>query len=185
MVYDDPLYWDLEFYNNSQVDENYSNNDLNLNLNTNESLNLENNKYTNKECNNESCNNAVNEKIEDTKILNKSSISNMSSSSEFDSDLYSEYDSGNELDDPKDEDYEYYEESNNEDDYYYEYILPIVKKIDDHIKTRSKTKRKINLNEDNTQNEFLIKKNKNYLKNNKRKEFKNVWSRRLRQKLSY
>ena len=49
--------------------------------------------------------------------------------------------------------------------------------------TRSKTKAKTNPGNDKMLTEIIVKKNKNYLKNNKRKEYKNVWSRRLRQKL--
>ena len=37
---------------------------------------------------------------------------------------------------------------------------------------------------DKSLSEIIIKKNKNYRKNNKQKEFKNVWSRRLRRKIS-
>ena len=49
--------------------------------------------------------------------------------------------------------------------------------------TRSRTKAKTNPGNDKMLTEIIVKKNKNYLKNNKRKKYKNVWIRRLRQKL--
>tara|TARA_B100000927_G_scaffold262478_3_gene233409 strand:- start:4768 stop:5643 length:876 start_codon:yes stop_codon:yes gene_type:complete len=86
-------------------------------------------------------------------------------------------------DDAKDEDYEF-EESDEEQDFIYEYLT----KKSDKMKTRSKCKenksRKNNLNTENiTLRELIVNKNKNYVKRDKKKPFKNVWSRRLRQKL--
>ena len=56
------------------------------------------------------------------------------------------------------------------------------------MKTRSKRKenksRENNLNTENiTLSELIVKKNKNYVKKDKSKLFKNEWVRRLRQKL--
>ena len=85
-----------------------------------------------------------------------------------------------------DSDYEYDEEAehNSEDDEYeYEYEYKYYKKIDGP-QTRSKTKAMTNPGNDKSVSELIIKNNKNYRKNNKTKEFKNVWSRRLRRKLS-
>lgn len=88
-------------------------------------------------------------------------------------------------DEPYDEDYEF-EETDEEEDSKYEYVAPKRHKME----TRSKTKRKedksktSNLNTENiTLEELIVKKNKNYVKRDKRKSYKNVWSRRLRQKL--
>ena len=88
-------------------------------------------------------------------------------------------------DDPYDEDYEF-EETDEEEDSKYEYVA--LKR--DKMETRSKTKRKedksktTNLNTENiTLEELIVKKNKNYVKRDKRKSYKNVWIRRLRQKL--
>tara|TARA_X000000368_G_C23045576_1_gene718993 strand:+ start:816 stop:1634 length:819 start_codon:yes stop_codon:yes gene_type:complete len=87
-------------------------------------------------------------------------------------------------DDSKDEDYEF-EETDEEEDLNYEYLVNKNHKI----KTKSKSKKKENKSkktdsttENTTLNELIVKKNKNYLKRDKRKPFKNVWSRRLRQK---
>ena len=74
-----------------------------------------------------------------------------------------------ELDDEPEDEVEF-----NYEYYYKSYEAP---------QTRSKTKAKTNPGNDKMLTEIIVKKNKNYLKNNKRKEYKNVWSRRLRQKL--
>jgi hypothetical protein len=87
-------------------------------------------------------------------------------------------------DNSKDEDYEF-EETDEEEDLNYEYLA----KKNHKMKTKSKSKQKENKSkktdlttENTTLNELIVKKNKNYLKRDKRKPFKNVWSRRLRQK---
>lgn len=96
-------------------------------------------------------------------------------------------DDGEDEDDPMDEDYEF-EETDEEKDLKYEYLAPKNHKM----KTRSKTKCKEDkskvtsqaVNRENiTLQELIVKKNKNYAKRNKRKSFKNEWSRRLRLKL--
>lgn len=52
-------------------------------------------------------------------------------------------------------------------------------------KSRGNTNRKSSNSDENiTLEDVLVKKNKNYMKNNKRKSYKNVWTRRLRQKLN-
>lgn len=91
-------------------------------------------------------------------------------------------------DDPNDEDYEF-EETDEEEDYQYEYVT--YNHRHHKMNTRSKTTRKENkskLTSVNTENitleDIIVKKNKNYVKRNKRKEFKNEWSRRLRQKFN-
>lgn len=87
-----------------------------------------------------------------------------------------------EKDDDKDLDYKY-SSDNDERDHYYEYY-----KKEKRSKNHNKRKRTINpdVNLDNVSTDVLksvlIKRNKNYLKNNKSKPYKNVWSRRLRQK---
>ena len=99
--------------------------------------------------------------------------------------MESDEDDGEDEDDPKDEDYKF-EETDEEEDSKYEYVARKRHKMD----TRSKTKRKEDkskVNSLNTENvtleELIVKKNKNYVKRDKRKSFKNEWSRRLRQKL--
>ena len=52
-------------------------------------------------------------------------------------------------------------------------------------KYKGNTNRKSSNSDENiTLEDLLVKKNKNYMKNDKRKSYKNVWSRRLRQKLN-
>lgn len=86
---------------------------------------------------------------------------------------------------PTHEDYEY-KEIETEEDLQCKYVPPKNHKTE----TKSKRKRKEdkskrnNLNTENiTLEELIVKKNKNYVKREKKKLFKNVWSRRLRQKL--
>jgi hypothetical protein len=88
-------------------------------------------------------------------------------------------------DDGDDEDYEF-EETVQEEDSKYEYVARKHHKMDTRLKTKCKeNKSKVNsLNTENlTLEELIVKKNKNYVKRNKQKPFKNEWSRRLRQKL--
>ena len=103
------------------------------------------------------------------------------------------FESDEEQDDTNDKDYEY-KSDNDERDHYFEFYHR------DKKYKKNKKKRTINpdVNLDNVSSDVLkavlIKRNKNYLKNNKhkenkrkenkRKENKNVWSRRLRQKQS-
>ena len=98
-------------------------------------------------------------------------------------------------DENEDEDY-VFEETDEENDLNYEYLLENhhkmdkMDKMDKMLKRKRKennsklTKTKTTLNTENiTLQELIIKKNKNYVKRNKRKPFKNEWNRRLRQKL--
>ena len=75
------------------------------------------------------------------------------------------------------------EEELYDDKYSFEYYNKL-DSIQTRSKTNSKTKSKTNPGNDKSLNDLIIKKNKNYLKNNKRKEFKNEWTRRLRCKLA-
>ena len=91
-----------------------------------------------------------------------------------------------EEDDEDDEDYVYVE--SDEDEYSkYEYVSRKCHKMNTRYKTKfkeDKTK-ETDLNTENiTLAELLVKKNKNYMKRNKRKVYKNEWNRRLRVKLT-
>ena len=186
MIYDEPDYWDLEFdeeTTNQVIDETTNNENSETNYETNSETNYDTN-------------------FVDTILNDGDSVVSSDKEEEEDEDededeeYYSEDDSVNndgseeEQDDEKDEDYAF-EETDTESDYYYEYYQPVAKRVRHCMKTRSQKKRKYNpvssnLIIDNTElKELLIKKNKNYLKNNKPKEYKNEWSRRLRQKLAY
>lgn len=169
MVYDDPNYWQLEFYNDVLN---------NLNLNTNP---LQENEVVVNVLSDESSNSEVSENEE---------LNNVYSESDED-DVESEVD-----DLTKDPNYDIVE-SDKEEDYAYEYLIPTIKKMKKEIRSRSKAKAKAKFQELKTENEELkteneeLKKlllknnnyNKNYLKNNKRKSYKNDWTRRLRQKV--
>ena len=88
-------------------------------------------------------------------------------------------------DDPNDEDYEF-EETDEEEDSKYEYVAPKRHKMETRLKTKRKEDKSktTNLDTENiTLEELIVKKNKNYVKRNKRKSYKNVWTRLLRQKL--
>lgn len=146
MVYDDPFYWELTFYNNH------------LN-NFNSPNNIENDYF-----NLEQENNEVDDDYDDY--------------DDYDDDYY-EYYSGDEKDDSNDEDYENLDTDDEEDKpYEYEYLYS---KIDKKVTLKKKPKtNNDNDNHDKKITELLT--SKNYMKRNKRKEFKNVWIRRLRQK---
>lgn len=187
MVYDDPNYWDVEFYvkseNVAEQDYEYKNEVSNESYDNNQlSLNDEEDNYEVED--------------EDGEVFDYSYNEQESTSSEFDSDSYSEYESGCELDDPKDEDYNF-EESDNEEDVLYEYYKMDHNKHKHFTRSKSKKenkKRKFSVDaqkeiehlkeENDSLKALLIKNNKNYLKNNKSKSFKNEWTRRLRQKVS-
>lgn len=187
MVYDDPSYWDVEFYvkseNVAEQDYEYKNEVSNQSYDNNQlSLNDEEDDYEVED--------------EDGEVFDYSYNIEESTSSEFDSDSYSEYESGSELDDPKDEDYNF-EESDNEEDVLYEYYKMDHNKHKHFTRSKSKKenkKRKFSIEaqkeiqqlkeENDNLKAVLIKNNKNYLKNNKSKSFKNEWTRRLRQKVS-
>lgn len=168
MVYDDPYYWDLEFYEGYDID-NYENGE-------NEKITI---------------------KIEESNIPTPPPISlneeltNYENNLEKDEDSYSQdsFESDEENDDINDVTYEF-SDSENEEDQAFEYYIKYEKKKLNKSKKNSK-KRKFNeeveaLKKENIElKELLIKRNKNYLKNNKKKPEKNVWSRRLRVKTNY
>lgn len=189
MVYDDPSYWDVEFYVKLEedVEEDYEY--------KNE---VSNQSYENYEVEVED-EVEVEVEDEDEEVFDYSYTVEQatSSSSEFNSDSYSEYESGSEADNSKDKDYNL-EESENEEDVIYEYYKMDHNKSKHFTYSKSKKenkKRKFSVDaqkeieqlkeENDSLKALLIKNNKNYLKNNKTKSFKNDWSRRLRQKVSY
>jgi hypothetical protein len=148
IVYDDPDYWEVEFYD---YDKYYKNSHP-----QSESLQIslpEDDSTTNKD--------------EDENIDNE-----QSSCSSVESDYEEEED-----DIEKDPDYVYQDTDDELDiNYEYNYQLTYYQNFD---KKKSKTKKqKCNHNTDNDE----VYKNKNYMKRNKRKDFNNVWARRLRQK---
>ena len=188
MVYDDPSYWDVEFYVNLEedVEEDYEY--------KNE---VSNQSYENYEVEDED-EVEVEVEDEDEEVFDYSYNveQGTSSSSEFNSDSYSEYESGSEADNLKDEDYNLEETDNDEDVIYEYYKMDHNKsKLFTHSKSKKENKkRKFSVDaqkeikhlkeENDSLKAILIKNNKNYLKNNKTKSFKNDWSRRLRQKVS-
>jgi len=159
MVYDEPNYWELYFYNENNY---YSYNETDYTTPLKIEIEPVDNEVNNQVDNHESDSEEVN-----------------------DNELESNVD---EEDDLNDETYEF-EETDDEEDLAFEYYY---KKIDSpKYYTRSQAKNKRKFNEEFEQlkkevkelKDIIIKKNKNYLKNNKTKVVKNEWSRRLRQKL--
>jgi len=89
---------------------------------------------------------------------------------------------------PNHEDYEYKEIDEEEEDLMYEYVAPKNHKMETRSKRKSKEdKSKVTSHAVNTETitleNLIVRKNKNYAKRDKRKPFKNEWSRRLRRKL--
>ena len=159
MVYDEPNYWDLYFYNENKY---YSYNETDYTTPLKIEIEAVDNEVNNQVDNHES----DYEELNDTE--SESSV--------------------DEEDDLKDETYEF-EETDDEQDLAFEYYY---KKIDSpkyYTRSQAKNKRKFNEEFDQLKKEvkelkdIIIKKNKNYLKNNKTKVVKNEWTRRLRQKL--
>lgn len=181
MVYDDPYYWDLEFYEGDYI----------RNVDNVDNDNEENEKIT--------------IKIEESNIPSPPPISlneeltnyenvyenNEENQQEKDEDSYSQdsFESDEEKDDINDVSYEF-SDSENEEDQAFEYYIKYEKKKLNKSKKNNSKKRKFNeeveaLKKENIElKELLIKRNKNYLKNNKSKPEKNVWSRRLRVKMT-
>ena len=103
-----------------------------------------------------------------------------------------------EKDDAKDDAYEFVEsyededsnyeflESDEDEDSNYEYLFYNRNKMNTKTKKNNR-ENKSKATDENTENvtlvQLIIKKNKNYIKRDKRKPYKNVWSRRLREKL--
>ena len=166
MVYNDPEYWDVEFYEpRTQEEENAI--AQNLQEKFDEVEDDEDEEYYSEE-----------------KYWTAEA---QEAKERMESDEQEDEDHGEDEDDSKDEDYEFEEtDEDEEEDSKYEYVARKRYKME----TCSKTKRKENkskVNSLNTENvtleELIVKKNKNYVKRDKRKSFKNDWSRRLRQKL--
>lgn len=196
MVYDDPSYWDVEFYvkleEDVEEDYEYKNEVSNQSYDHEEEVEDEDEDEDQDKDEDED-----QVEDEDEEVFDYSYNDGGSTSSEFNSDSYSEYESGSEADNLKDEDYDF-EESENEEDVIYEYYKMDHNKSKHFTRSRSKKenkKRKFSVDaqkeiehlkeENDSLKALLIKNNKNYLKNNKTKSFKNDWSRRLRQKVSY
>lgn len=141
MVYDDPYYWNVEFYYHVHEHEHEDEHEDNI---ANQDLN------------------------------------------EIDNESYYDYESESEPDDAKDLDYEF-KETDDEIDRYYEYYDSYHTRLANKVKTvkKQQTNKNSESNDKNVVNlsDQLVKKNKNYLKNNKTKSFKNEWSRRLRRKI--
>lgn len=181
IVYNDPYYWDVMFHCDyvelcSEYSKYYENEEVKPTLYSVEDENaLVKDEDTN---DNDDTNEEENRMWGD--LPTKDDVSESGSSY---------YDESEDDDVENDPDYEYEEEDTNEDAKF-EYLYPIVKRIKYTIQTRSrKNKEKIRteqvtLKENLVLSDVQIRKNKNFAHANKRKEFKNDWSRRLRTKLT-
>ena len=172
LVYNDPVYWDVKLYNNENsnlVIESSEGSHETMNsvsLNTSSSPNLQ-------DCDSNANSNS---EYEDEQEWYYEEFDEYTDSSEEEDEEYEEDDVG------KDPDYEF-SETDTEEDNYYEYTNNRMRKLSNRVRTNKKQKH----NDDNVDNNemlvnLVVPKNKNYMKNNKRKSFKNEWSRRLRVK---
>ena len=172
MVYDDPKYWELEFYDNSEIDYDAIEKDCIYN-------------NVKKECDNE-------EKVSDNEYSDDFSKDEEDfkeeEEEEEEEDFKEDFKEDEEEDDDLNNDPDYiFEEDDDYQDKFYEYFNLMYKMVNN--KKHKTNKRKYNSEieklsyENNELKMLLVKKNKNYLKNNKSKDFKNEWTRRLRQKI--
>ena len=173
LVYNDPVYWDVKLYNNNE----------------NSNIVIESSEGSHETMNSVSLNTLSSPNLRDND-------SNVNSNSEYDDeqewyyeefDKYSEsceeeveeYDEDNVEKDP---DYEF-SETDTEQDNYYEYTNNRMRKLSNRLHVNKNQKHNDdNLDNNKTLVNLLLQKNKNYMKNDKRKSFKNEWSRRLRVK---
>ena len=195
MVYDDPYFWDLKFYEGDYIrnvdnvdNDNEENEKITIkieesNIPTPPPISL-NEELTNNENQEENKEENQKENQEENQKENQEE-----KQEEKDEDSYSQdsFESDEEEDDINDVTYEF-SDSENEEDQAFEYYIKYEKKKLNKSKKNNSKKRKFNeeveaLKKENIElKELLIKRNKNYLKNNKTKPEKNVWSRRLRVK---
>jgi hypothetical protein len=180
MVYDDPKYWDVEFYDNSEIDYDAIEKDCIYNS-------------VKKECDDEekvNLEHPPSHELDEEEVsdeVNEEDVSDEVDDEEVSDELDEE--EGEEGDDLKNDPDYVYEEEDESKDKFYEYFNLMYKMVKNKNKKEKTNKRKYNEEiekltyENNELKMLLVKKNKNYLKNNKSKDFKNAWSRRLRQKL--
>ena len=182
MVFDDPYYWDVEFadtskYNNRQYSDtntyDYSNNESYVPKSPTPSERSDNESYVP----NDYSNNESYVPKSPTPSERASCTTEYLESEEEEEEDYEEEDDVN-----KDSDY-VYESDDNELDYEYEYCSyndNYFDKLDKSRGKKQKTKNKVH--EETEVDDVAVVINKNYMKKNKRKDFKNAWVRRLRQK---
>lgn len=193
MVYDDPDYWDLEFYesNNKHLVGESSKN-VEINIEKPEEVYCDKNEEMIKQEDESSEFDSENDVDSDPQFesANEEHEDEEHEDEEHEDEAEEEFDSGSEQDDLRDLDYDY-EEPDETLDKKYEYYQ-IANKLAYQIETRSKTRAKLektknkdknknkNSKDDVTLKDLLVKNRKRANKDN-RKNF--VWSRRLRQKI--
>ncbi len=152
MVFDDPYYWEIEFYDYTKHNDRSYNNTYYNTYN-----------YSN---------DVPNSPTSSEKDMCTTEY--LESEEEEESENY--YD-----DDEKDLDY-VYTSTDEDEDYEYEYDVKmcnyLYKKFDKSKGKKQKTKNP----EEEVVDDVVVVNNKNYMKRDKRKDFKNIWVRRLRQK---
>ena len=190
MVYDDPYYWNVEFYKypheheHEHEHEHVANHEHVAEHEAKHEHVAEHVAEHEHQHEHEDDDDDVDED-EDEDTVDKYNLANQDLN-ESDNESYYDYESESETDDVKDLDYEF-KETDEELDQYYEYYDSYHMRVKNKVKTvkKQKTNKKSESNDKNVVNlsDQLVKKNKNYLKNNKTKSFKNEWSRRLRRKV--
>lgn len=170
MVYDDPYYWNVEFYKHQHE---HVAKHVHEHEHEDEHVHEHEDEHVDKD------------EYDDEDTVDKYNLANQDLN-ESDNESYYDYESQSETDDVKDQDYEF-KETDDEPDQYYEYYESYHMRIKNKVKTvkKQQTNRNSESNDKNVVNlsDQLVKKNKNYRKNNKTKSFKNEWSRRLRRKI--
>tara|TARA_B100000787_G_scaffold164021_1_gene146270 strand:+ start:334 stop:1092 length:759 start_codon:yes stop_codon:yes gene_type:complete len=158
MVFDDPCYWEVEFYDYNQYNTRDQNDDIAspIEYQKSDEYDLSNN---------------VASPIEYQKSDESGLSNNVASPREC---LESEYD----IDIKEDKDYLYESTEDDKSDYTYEY------KIYSNLDKKSSVgkKQRTRYTEEEEIDDVVVVINKNYKKRDRQKEFKNVWARRLRQK---
>ena len=188
IVYDEPEYWDVEFYEPKSNNEPYPVNSFIKN----QEEKFDEVAYDDKDSSNtkEYSVDYTNEPKEQI-IFYTEEVDDKHEDKDEDEDKDKDEDENKDEDEDKDEDSEMdedfeFQESDEEEDLKYEYVEPKRHKMNTRSKTKcQENKSKINnLNTENiTLQELIVKKNKNYYKRPRKKQFKNEWTRRLRQKL--
>tara|TARA_B100000424_G_scaffold271070_1_gene272364 strand:+ start:545 stop:1456 length:912 start_codon:yes stop_codon:yes gene_type:complete len=211
IVYDDPKYWNVEFYETKcQKEENTVIQNLEKKFDKVKNNKNEEIKLNIQEINeHEKVEHEVEEDYEEKEHKEKDDEEKEEKVEDYEDEDYEHEDEDYEDEEKEekedqekvedyeqeDEDYEHeededYEEKEDEleDDLKYEYIVSKRHKMEtrsNKIKRKENKSKTNNLNTENiTLKELIVKKNKNYVKKDKRKPFKNEWTRRLRQKLN-
>lgn len=187
MIYDDPCYWTLEFYDYSLYEQVFTTPTI-----------MHNNTPCDCEENEEIQENEKNDESKENIIINiKNKISSYFNDKKENQEEQKVKEEVKELDDDKYED-GIYQESDEENDFENKYYYRVNKKLSKSKKNKSKDLCETDVNANDSDNsgdndtqdkdnnkmlKSLVKKNRTNAKRKKEKALRNIWSRRLRVKL--